>query len=304
MIKSKIEPLDKSLNNNVDILIIGGGMVGLSLAHQISRNFKDLSIFILDKEISLGLHNSGRNSGVLHAGIYYKPFSLRAKVCVDGAKRLKEWCISEDLKILNCGKLIVTQNENQISDLNLLFKRAQKNGANVKLIGKEEVKNHSPLIYSATEKSIWSPNTCVVNPKSVLKRLTERVKEMGVKIICGTKILQVNASKRIISYSLKNGEAINCNYGHLFNCCGVNSDYIARKFDVTQRYKILPFKGIYWKLKSNKNFAIKTNIYPIPDLNLPFLGVHITPSLSGDIFLGPTAIPAFGKENYYGLPQL
>ena len=141
---------------------------------------------------------------------------------MDGAKRLKEWCISEDLKILNCGKLIVTQNENQLSDLNLLFKRAHKNGANVKLIGKEEVKNHSPYIYTATEKSIWSPNTCVVNPKSVLKRLTERVKEMGVKIICGTKILEVNASKRIISYSLKNGEAI-CHYGHLFNCCGVNS---------------------------------------------------------------------------------
>ena len=300
MSKNKKDSFHKKENDNIDILIIGGGMVGLSLAYQISKRYKDLKIHILDKEKQLGLHNSGRNSGVLHAGIYYKPDSLRAKVCVDGAKRLRKWCMSEDINVLNCGKLIVTQNKNQSNELDLLFKRAKRNGAYVKLIGKEEVEKHSPFIYTATEKSIWSPNTCVVDPKLVLKRLEERVKKMGVKIICGTKILQVNTVKNTISYAQKNGVTIFCEYGHLFNCCGVNSDYIARKFELGERYKILPFKGIYWKLKSNNKYSFKTNIYPIPDLNLPFLGVHITPDLNGDIFLGPTAIPALGKENYYG----
>ena len=115
--------------SKVDIQILGGGMVGLALAYQIAKKNKDLRIQILDKEIKLGAHNSGRNSGVLHAGIYYKPGSLKAKVCVDGARRLKEWCFSEDLKVLECGKLIVTQKPDQNSDLELLFERANQNGA-------------------------------------------------------------------------------------------------------------------------------------------------------------------------------
>tara|TARA_Y100000991_G_scaffold194637_1_gene163385 strand:+ start:4833 stop:6059 length:1227 start_codon:yes stop_codon:yes gene_type:complete len=285
---------------NTDILILGGGMVGLSLAYQLLKIHKGLSIKILDKEKKLGLHNSGRNSGVLHAGIYYEPGSLKAKVCVEGAKRLKEWCLSENLDVLQCGKIIVTQKNNQNNELNTLYDRALMNGAKVEFIDKKDLKKYSPLIYSATEKALWSPNTCVVEPKSILKRLSERLVDLGVEIIFNIKNLEINTEKNYVEIS-KEGLLEKVFYGHLFNCCGVHADEIAKKFNICENYKILPFKGLYWKLKSNKYYNFKTNIYPVPDLNVPFLGVHITPNTKGEIFLGPTAIPAFGKENYYGL---
>ena len=285
--------------NISDILILGGGMVGLSLAHQIAKKYKGLSIRILDKEKKLGLHNSGRNSGVLHAGIYYEPESLKAKVCVEGARRLKDWCLSEDLEVLQCGKVIVSQKPEQSKDLDTLFKRATKNGAKVEFISKSELKRHSPFIYNATEKAIWSPNTCVVDPNSVLKRLSEKLLDLGVIFEFNINKININSNENSVEI-LKKDLVEKVFYGHLFNCCGVHADEIAWKFNICENYKILPFKGLYWKLKTN-SYNFKTNIYPVPDLNVPFLGVHITPNTKGEIFLGPTAIPAFGKENYYGI---
>ena len=158
---------------------------------------------------------------------------------------------------------------------------------------------HSKYIYCATDQALWSPNTCVVDPKAVLKRLCKRVEEMGVEIIYDSKIKNINTRERTLKiFSL--GILKKINYGHLFNCAGVHADEVSRKFELSENYKILPFKGIYWKLNSNIKFNFKTNIYPVPDLNLPFLGVHITPNTKGEVFLGPTAIPAFGKENYNG----
>ena len=299
----RIKSRNGSKISKVDIQILGGGMVGLALAYQIAKKNKDLRIQILDKEIKLGAHNSGRNSGVLHAGIYYKPGSLKAKVCVDGARRLKEWCFSEDLKVLECGKLIVTQKPDQNSDLELLFERANQNGADVKFIDKKEIKKISKYVYCATEKAIWSPNTCVVDPKLVLDKLSRRIKEMGVEIICDAKISEVNISRSLVSFS-SSGEDFTTNFNHLFNCCGVHADEVAKEFGVCDDYKILPFKGIYWKLKNNELFDFRSNIYPVPDLNVPFLGVHVTPNIKGEIFFGPTAIPAFGKENYNGFEKI
>ncbi len=289
-----------NLNNNTDILILGGGIVGLSLAHQIAKKYKNLTIKVIDKERKLGLHNSGRNSGVLHAGIYYEPNSLKAKVCVEGARRLKEWCLAENLEVLKCGKVIVAQRSDQSDDLDTLFKRAQKNGAKVEFINKKELMKHSSFIYSASEKAIWSPNTCVVDPSSILKRLSEKLLDLEVVFDFNIKKINLNSKENYVEI-FKKGVMEKLSYGHLFNCCGVHADEIAWKFNICKNYKILPFKGIYWKLKSNDNYNFKTNIYPVPDLNVPFLGVHITPNIKGDIFLGPTAIPAFGKENYYGV---
>ena len=288
------------VSKNHHILILGGGMVGLSLAHQIKKKDKKSQITIIEKEQKFGLHNSGRNSGVLHAGIYYEPGSLKAKVCVEGAKRLKEWCISEKLDVLQCGKIIVTQKKTQNIELNKLFERATKNGAEVEFIDKKDLKKHSSLIYNATEKALWSPNTCVVDPKSVLKRISEILINLGIEVRYNVKELNINIEKNYIEI-YKKGIVEKLSYDHLFNCCGVHADEIAKKFNICENYKILPFKGLYWKLKSNKFYNFKTNIYPVPDLNVPFLGVHITPNTKGEIFLGPTAIPAFGKENYSGL---
>ena len=291
---------DQTLEENVDILILGGGMVGLSLAHQLANSNRYLKIKILDKENELGLHNSGRNSGVLHAGIYYKPGSLRAKVCVDGAKRLKEWCLKEGLKVLQCGKLIVTQRHDQQKELDLLMKRANENGAKVKFVHRNDIKKYTNDIFCATEKALWSPNTCVVDPKLVIKTLIRKVCDAGVKLQLDARLIEISPEKRILKYQSKGVEK-NISYGHFFNCAGIHADEIVQKFNICKNYKIFPFKGIYWKLKKEAPFKFTTNICPVPDLNVPFLGVHVTPNLNGEVFLGPTAIPAFGKENYDGL---
>ena len=294
---------NEQIIENVDILILGGGMVGLSLAYQLANTNRDFKIKILDKEKELGLHNSGRNSGVLHAGIYYKPGSLRAKVCVDGAKRLKEWCLTQGLEVLQCGKVIVTQRPDQKKELDLLMKRATQNGAKVEFIERNDLKQYSNEIFCATEKALWSPNTCVVDPKAVIKRLRKKVDDQGVELELGVKFSEINPEKRILKYQT-NGIEKNISYGHFFNCAGIHTDEVAKKFNICENYKIFPFKGIYWKLKPNAPFEFRTNVYPVPDLNVPFLGVHVTPNVNGEVFLGPTAIPAFGKENYNSLDNL
>ncbi len=290
-----------------DIAILGGGMVGLAMAHQIKKQYPDLSILIIDKELSLGLHSSGRNSGVLHAGIYYKPNTLKAKVCVDGAKRLKNWCKSEGLPILECGKIISPQKPELDNQLEILIERGKANGAKVLLIDEKEFKEKVPNGRTASGRAIWSPQTCVVNPKIIIERLGKTLKKMGVEFLMGQEIRDVDVSGQHLTLkrnSSKNDEIQAIHYGHLFNCTGLQADRIAKKFGVGDGFRLLPFKGIYWKLHPKAPFTFRTNLYPVPDLKVPFLGVHITPSTDGSIYLGPTAIPAWGRENYQGIHSI
>ena len=175
-----------------DFVIIGAGMLGLSMARNIKKINPGSSILILEKEDFIGQHSSGRNSGVLHAGIYYKPNSLKAKVCVEGAKRLKEWCANHKLKILNCGKIITTQSQELDPQIDLLMKRGKENGAKVELIDKKELKLLCSEARSASGRAIWSPDTSVVNPKKILKVLLEELLGKGIKIIVKSKVLKRN----------------------------------------------------------------------------------------------------------------
>ena len=288
------------MKNFFDILIVGGGMVGLTIAYELKKRKKNLRILIIDKENALGNHSSGRNSGVLHAGIYYKPGSLKAKVSVEGSRMLKEWCQSESLPVLSCGKVISPQRKELDSQLDVLLKRGQENGAKVEIIDEKEFYKLVPDGRTSTNRALWSPNTCVVKPKLVLQRLIEILKSKGVEFLFNINIEKVserNSYLEILSRSVK--EKIF--FGHLFNCAGVQADKVAKKFGLSDNKIILPFKGIYWELKKNAPFNFTTNLYPVPDLNVPFLGVHVTPSPDGNINFGPTAIPAFGRENYRGL---
>ena len=154
-----------------DILIIGAGMVGLSTAHQILEKFPNLSITILEKELDVGSHSSGRNSGVLHAGLYYEPASLKAKVCVLGAKRLKEWCKEEKIQVMECGKVITPQKPELDKQLEILVERGRANGATVELIDEKQFKELVPDGHTSTGRAIWSPDTCVVKPMQVIQKL-------------------------------------------------------------------------------------------------------------------------------------
>ena len=292
---------------NYDIAIIGGGMVGLSLAYQLKNKYSDASIIIIEKESEVGLHSSGRNSGILHAGIYYKPNSLKAKVSIEGAKRLKNWCQEEKLKILKCGKVISPQTEDLDPQLDVLFNRAKTNGVEIEYLDEQQFKEKVPDGSTSTGRSLWSPNTCVVNSKDVIQRLCERLLAKNVAFKFNTLARDFDIDKKTLIINSKDEKYIQqtkINYNYLFNCAGINSLEIAKKFGIGEKFITLPFKGSYWKLAKNAPFNFQTNLYPVPDLNTPFLGIHITPSCDGSIYLGPTAIPALGLENYYKLENI
>ena len=282
-----------------DIIIIGGGIVGLTIAYQLKLKFKDLKITILEKELHLGKHSSGRNSGIIHAGIYYKPNTLKAKLCVKGAKRLLNWCEEENIKVLKTGKVISPQDKELDNQLDLLLKRGISNGAEVYLIDEKEFKELVPDGKTSSGRAIWSPNTSVVNPKQILKSLENKLRELGVTFVFGEQIKSVDiASNNILT------SRYNIFYGFAFNTAGLYADKVSKLFGVRTDLILLPFKGSYWKLSNRAPFKFKTNLYPVPDLNQPFLGVHVTPSIDGNTYLGPTAIPAFGRENYNYLDNI
>lgn len=285
-----------------DFLIIGGGMVGLSIAYQLITRKISKKIIILDKEPKLGAHSSGRNSGVLHAGLYYKPNSLKAKVCVNGSKRLKEWINAHKIKLNNCGKVIVPNKIELDSQIDLLLERGTANGAKVEIINDKQLKELVPEAVSATGRAIWSPNTSVVKPIDVITLLKLELESMGVLMKLNESNWRVDTKKQ----ELKLNDKESILYNHVINSAGLNSDKVAHKFGVGRDFRLMPFKGIYWKISKYSKIKIRTNLYPVPDLNLPFLGVHFTPNtdLDPEVSIGPTAIPAFGRENYKNLNDI
>ena len=271
-------------------------MVGLSLAWQLLENNPTLSICILEKEAMVGKHGSGRNSGVLHAGIYYQPDTVKARVCVRGAKRLRAWCKDEGIPVLDCGKVITPQKPELDSQLDVLIERGRANGAKVELIDQAQFNELVPDGLTTTGRAIWSPNTCVVSPKQVINHLSNQLAKRGVNFLMARGDWTVSKGETSINL---NGQTVS--FSHLYNCAGLQSDRVAHRFGIGHRYTILPFKGSYYQLKKSAPFNFTTNLYPVPDLEVPFLGVHVTPSTTGDVFLGPTATPSLGRENYSGL---
>lgn len=285
-----------------EILIIGSGMVGMSLAYQLKKRALAKNIIILEKEDTIGKHSSGRNSGVIHAGIYYKPNSIKANVCIEGSKMLKAWIKDNGLKINNCGKIISPQDIELDSQLDMLYDRGKENGAEIYFINEKDLNEKLPCARTASGRALWSPNTSVVNPKEILFKLEQELINKGIKIVKNEKIIEIDKNNRKLY--LKQKKEISYNY--LFNCAGANSLKIADSFGLAKDYLSVPFKGIYWDIKNNASFNIKTNLYPVPDINVPFLGVHFTPTLGGDnlVTIGPTANLAFGVENYEGINSI
>ncbi len=289
-------------NNTFDVLIVGGGMVGLCIAHQLLERRISKSIAILDKEYQLGLHSSGRNTGVLHAGLYYKPGSLKAKVCVNGAKRLRAWVTDRGLPLHCCGKVIVPPYQHLDAQLDVLAERGIANGATVEFLDEQQLFELIPEARTSSGRALWTPDTAVVKSLKVVKRLQEEVKERGISILTGNQGWSFEPGLRQVR--LANGQRLS--YGHLFNCAGLQADRVAHALDVGRDYILLPFKGLYWQLKPDCPIQPRVNLYPVPDLNVPFLGVHFTPSADEHplVSIGPTATPAWGRENYRGIDAL
>ena len=285
-----------------EVLIVGGGMVGLCIAHQLLERKIAREIIIIDKEKELGKHSSGRNSGVLHAGLYYKPGTVKAQVCVSGAKRLRAWVEKRNLPLNPCGKIIVPTRRNLDSQLEVLAERGRANGAYVEFWDQKRLKGFIPEAHSASGRALWSPNTAVVKPITVIKRLKEELIENGVLFIQAEQSWRAEPDQKCIRLS----DGTRVEFKHMFNCSGLQADRVAHEFGVGKNYSLLPFKGLYWQLKTGCPIQPKANIYPVPDLNIPFLGVHFTPSADATplVSIGPTATPAWGRENYRGLEAI
>lgn len=286
-------------SGSADFVVVGAGIVGLTIARELRQRFVAARIVVLEKEGDVGRHASGRNSGVLHAGLYYTPDSLKARVCTTGARLLAEYCAERGLPMERIGKVVLPVRADDDHMLDVLAERARANGAQVELLDASRLRELEPAARSLTGRALHSPNTAVFDPRAILARLVEELREARIEISFGQAATGVDAPARTITVG---GERLA--YGHLFNAAGLQADLLARASGLPRRYAMLPFKGLYRKLAKDAPIAIKGLIYPVPDLAVPFLGVHFTPSIRGDVYVGPTAVPAFGREQYHGLESV
>lgn len=277
-----------------DFVVIGSGIIGLTIADAIKKRVPKSSIIVLDKENKEAQHASGRNSGVLHAGFYYTADSLKAKFTVEGSRAMKAYVKSKGLAINECGKLVVAQNEYELGQLDVLLERGKRNGSNVRLISEAEARELEPNI-KTFKKALHSPDTASVDPKEVCASIKQDLLNAGVEFSYNTKY--VKHSGNVVETTQGAFEG-----GKVINCAGLYADKVAQDFGFGRKYTMIPFKGLYLKYTKNKT-DVKMNIYPVPNLKNPFLGVHYTKTVAGDIKIGPTAIPAFWRENYNAMER-
>lgn len=275
-----------------DFLVIGGGIIGLNIARTLKKKFLDCRVTIIEKESSFGLHASGRNSGVLHAGFYYTADSLKAKFTRDGNALLTEYCEQNNIPLNKCGKLVVALNEKEDALLDVLLERGRFNGVELQEISNDVIHDIEPRAYS-WDRAIFSPTTSSADPIAVIKCMEADAKREGIEIYYDSKYFKKNHNK---VYTKNN--IIDAKY--VVNAAGLYADKVAKDFGFCDSYTILPFKGIYLKSDEPPG-SYQTHIYPVPDLNNPFLGVHFTIQVDGKVKIGPTAIPAFWREQYKGL---
>ena len=278
--------------STADFLVVGGGVVGLSIAREFKARFSDLRVALLEKEAECGLHASGRNSGVLHAGFYYSADSLKAKFTRDGNRILHEYCERRKIPVNRCGKLVVARDASDLPQLDELLRRGKANGVELKAITAAEAKAIEPRV-KTFERAIFSPSTSTADPSQVVLAMKQDALAEGIAI-------HQNAAYLGRAGSRVRTRAGDFEAGYVVNAAGLYADRVARDFGFSEDYRILPFKGIYL-YSDEPPGALRTNVYPVPDLRNPFLGVHFTVTLSGKCKIGPTAIPAFWREQYQGL---
>lgn len=272
-----------------DFLVIGTGIIGLTIAKELSERYHDARITIIEKEREPAFHASGRNSGVLHAGFYYSADSLKARFTVDGNRSMTGYCLEHGLPINRCGKVVVAKNEDELRIISKLKDRGDKNGVVLHIVDKKELRDIEPNARTCG-KALYSPTTSTVDPGEVCRHIAQSL-QSRVSFIYENPLLKVGKDRCIT----KKGAI---KYKYLINCAGLYADRIAHQAGSGLKYTILPFKGMYIKYHAD-NF-IRRHIYPVPDLNYPFLGVHFTMTVDGKVKLGPTALPVLWRENYRG----
>jgi L-2-hydroxyglutarate oxidase LhgO len=278
-----------------DIAVIGGGVVGLSSALHFCQTFPRLKLVLLEKENSVAQHQSGRNSGVIHSGIYYKPGSLKARLCVEGAAAMIVFCREHSIPYEVCGKIITATSTEEVPRLNELLKRGQANGvAGLKLLSHEEVREIEP--HCGGVAWLHVPGTGITDYKRVCEKYAELIAAAGGTVATSTELHHIlrNGTDAILETNRSSFRA-----KYVINCAGLHSDRVSRMAGVDPAVQIMPFRGEYYDLIPERRDLVRTLIYPVPDLRFPFLGVHFTRRVSGEVDAGPNAVLAFKREGYH-----
>ncbi|MEW6125939.1 MAG: L-2-hydroxyglutarate oxidase [Acidobacteriota bacterium] len=276
-----------------DVIIIGGGIVGLATAYQLLQQYPDKSLLLLEKENSLAAHQTGNNSGVLHSGIYYKPGSLRARLCRTGKRALENFCAAEGVAFDICGKVIVAIDEDEAARLQGLYKRGIENQINCALIDRAQLAEIEP--HAAGIKAIHIPETGIVDYRQACERLGFRIRERGGEIKFGAKVTAICETKDEVTVSTTAGDFTS---RYVINCAGLFSDRVTKLAGAKTQVKIVPFRGEYYLFKPEAEYLCRGLIYPVPDPRFPFLGVHFTRLVNDGVECGPNAVLAFAREGY------
>ncbi|WP_425400581.1 L-2-hydroxyglutarate oxidase [Aeoliella sp.] len=275
-------------------IIVGGGIVGLATAYRLTQRLPNVTVTVLEKEPQLALHQTGRNSGVLHSGIYYKPGSLKAENCRTGKLAMEEFCQREGIDFDVCGKVIVATDESQVSALENIFERGQANSVKCEMIDRDRLKDLEP--HARGVQAIHVPETGIVDYVDVCHRLADRVIESGGNVVTGAQVTAVQLVGDELVFGTTKGEFT---AAHAVNCAGLYCDRVAAIAGALPSVKIIPFRGEYYELKPDAEQLVNNLIYPTPDPAFPFLGVHFTRMIGGGVECGPNAVLAFGREAYH-----
>ncbi|WP_339721396.1 L-2-hydroxyglutarate oxidase [Marinomonas primoryensis] len=280
-------------NQHFDIAVIGAGIVGLSTAWQLLQRYPKYRILLIEKESEVGLHQTGHNSGVIHAGVYYAPGSLKADFCQRGAKATKAFCLQHDIEFDECGKLLVATNALEHERMEALYLRCQENNLEVHKLDQAQLKEREPNIKGVS--ALFVPSTGIVNYRKICQKLAELFTKAGGELRLGCQVMNLEETHERVAITLSN-DVVHTSY--LVSCGGLMADRLTKMLNIPTNFQIIPFRGEYYKLPAKHNQIVNHLIYPIPDPDLPFLGVHLTRMIDGSVTVGPNAVQGWKREGY------
>lgn len=281
------------MKNTTDFIIIGGGIIGLATALELSRRYPNASIRIIEKEAKLACHQTGNNSGVVHAGVYYQPGSLKAEFCRTGGAMIEQFCTEHSIAFDCCGKLIVATNNNEVDGLKELLARCKANGLEPAWLTRSELEALEPNITGLS--ALHVKESAITDYIAISLKMAELLKAKGHEITVNSEVVNIKETELEVTVSTV-GDGFTCK--HLIVCGGLMADRLAKMCDVDLDFAIIPFRGEYYELSLAKSTICKNMIYPVPNPNMPFLGIHLTPSTKGSMTVGPNAVLSLAREGY------
>jgi (S)-2-hydroxyglutarate dehydrogenase len=284
----------QGMSRTADITVIGAGIVGLATAVSLTERHPRARVVVLDKEARIATHQTGHNSGVIHSGIYYKPGSFKARLCVEGARLMTEFCDAHGIGYERCGKVIVATEEEEVPRLTALHERGTANGVpGLKLVSGDEVREWEPHVRAV--RGMLSPATGIVDYTQVADKMAALITQRGAEVVTGAGVRGIRRDGGLLTVETEAGPV---STRHLINCAGLHSDRVAALMGIRPEVQIIPFRGEYYMLKPERRSLVRGLIYPVPDPRFPFLGVHFTRTVHGDVEAGPNAVLALAREGY------